>query len=68
MKIKLTDYDTGSPVYVDTEIIGSIISLPAQGCEQELRERTRIDHKFSSMIYLVRENADEILKLAKIKV
>lgn len=58
--IKLTDYDTGEPIYIDPKIVGAVVPLPASDCQQELTSRTRIDHKTSSMIYLVRESLKEL--------
>ena len=65
--IKLTDYDDSKPVFIDPDIIGAIVELSAQDCQQELTTRTRIDHKYSSMCYLVRETPEEIFFLCKTK-
>lgn len=49
--LKLTDYETGEPVYVKLEAIESARLLPAEG---KFSERTRIDTKTDT--FLVHEN------------
>lgn len=61
--IALTDYDSGNSIYIDPEIIGAVVELPATDCQQELTTRTRVDSKVSQMIYLVRESTKEIFAL-----
>lgn len=65
--VKLTDWETGKPIYVNRAQLKSIRELPAEVCEpilddgepQELGERTRVDT--TSDMFLVREKAAEVL-------
>lgn len=66
--IKLTDYDSGLPVYVDRSCIQSMRRLPAEvfpaygaPAPHELGERTRIDTSRDTI--LVRETCKEILQM-----
>lgn len=67
--IKLTDWESGLPVYLDPTHIKQIRQLPAKICNpldeddppQELGGRTRIDTL--SDLLLVRETAEEIVAM-----
>jgi hypothetical protein len=69
MMKKLTDWETGLPIYVDPSAITSCRRLPAEvynsydksESPRELGERTRIDT--STDMFLVRETAEEVLGL-----
>ena len=64
---KLTDWETGLPIYVDRSAIKSVRRLPAEvvapigkfEAPLELGERTRIDT--ATDMFLVRETAEEVL-------
>jgi hypothetical protein len=66
MKLTLTDYETGLPVYVDTDRIAGIRQLAAFSdnliCQEE-GERTRIDTTYGDIL-LVRESADSFASKA----
>jgi hypothetical protein len=64
--VKLTDWETGKPIYVNRAQLKSVRELPAEVCDdfddeplQELGERTRVDT--TSDMFLVREKAAEVL-------
>ena len=65
--VKLTDWESGLPIYVDRDAIKSCRRLPAEVYDQvfgddgphELGERTRIDTQTD--MFLVRETAEEVL-------
>ncbi len=64
--IKLTDYRSGSPVYLDRTHIVSMQSLPAQVYNNtndivELGRRTRINTQTNML--LVRETPDQVFKI-----
>lgn len=60
--IKLTDYDTGQPVYVNETVIEAIRTLEPFG---QFQERTQI--LMSVGIILVRETPDDVITSPPIK-
>ena len=59
MKITFTEYDTGNPVFLDSEFIVGIRQLSVVSCNltgQEEGQRTRIDMVYGDTI-LVTESA-----------
>lgn len=66
--VKLTDWESGKPVYVNRLAMKSVREIPAEVIDDfeddepiELGERTRVDTETDS--FLVREKAAEVLGL-----
>jgi hypothetical protein len=56
---KLTEWETGLPIYVDRSAIKSVRRLAAEPAIEAIEERTRVDT--ATDMFLVRETPEEVL-------